>query len=281
MGIFCQEYTGAAEADRILIGLPYDGTTSNRPGTRFGPAAIREATLNVEDYSPELRRDISELNLHDAGDVELPFGDTAAALVRIQETYASLADHKARIIALGGEHLVTLPLIRVMHRIYGNKLFVVQFDAHADLRTEYLGVEFSHATVMHHVSTIAGPEHTAAVGIRSGSADEWRALQTRPNCFGRFAGRRIDEFPDFVRSLPADTIFYLTIDLDVFDPSLFPGTGTPEPGGLFWHEFMPLLTPFAGRDIAGIDIVELSPHYDHSGVSSAVAATVLRECLLL
>jgi agmatinase len=277
-GIFFRPQVPLQKADAAIIGLPWDGTVSNRPGARFGPEAIRSATLGIEDYSPYLKDDISRLKIHDAGDLELPLGDTAAALDMIHREYSSISCKKT--VALGGEHLVSWPLVQAMHERYGKDLFVIQFDAHADLREQYLGVKFSHATVMNLITGLLGRENSAMVGIRSGAAEEWKILRHHPHYFGEVAGKPLDTFPAFVGSLKGRKV-YLSIDLDIFDPGIMPGTGTPEPGGISFSGFIPLLQALENVDIVGADIVELAPVYDHSGISQALAGTVLRETLLL
>lgn len=278
-GIFYRPLVSLDEADIALLGLPFDGTVSNRAGTRFGPEAIRSSTLGIEDYSPYQDRDISLLNIHDAGDAELPFGDTLACLERISEEYSALAAFRP-VVALGGEHLVSWPLIRYMHERYGDDLFVIQFDAHADLREDYLGVRHSHATVMNLAAELIGHGNMAAVGIRSGTPDEWKMLRGNRNYFGGALGRPLGEFSSLAGSLNGRKV-YLTIDVDVFDPGIMSGTGTPEPGGISFPEFVRMVRELEGAEIVGADIVELAPDYDHSGVSSALAGTVLREILLL
>ena len=279
-GIFYSKYSPIEKAGHIILGIPWDGTVSGRPGTRFGPLSIRTATLGVEDYSPYQHRDISDLKIFDAGDIEIPVGDSTAVLTAIRNEYSRLINENAPLVTLGGEHLITLPLVQLIHEKYGDDLFVVQFDAHADLRTDYLGVEFSHATVMHHVSGLVGVDNTAAIGIRSGSRDEWERLRSHPNYFGGASGRAVDEIGALAKTL-AGRKLYITCDLDIFDPGIMPGTGTPEPGGIGFRDFIAILKNFNGCDIIGADLVELAPDYDSSGISSALAATVLREILLI
>jgi agmatinase len=278
-GIFYRPLESLREADLALLGLPWDGTVSNRAGARFGPEAIRSATLGIEDYSPYQDGDISRLKIHDAGDPELPFGDTQACLSMIYEEYAAIAKGK-KTVALGGEHLVSWPLIRFMYERYGRDLCVLQFDAHADLRDQYLGVRHSHATVMSLAAELIGHENMAAVGIRSGTPEEWGLLRNNPRYFGGAMGKPLAEFDSFARDL-GDRKVYLTLDVDVFDPGIMPGTGTPEPGGISFPEFIYLIKALRGVEIVGADVVELAPDYDHSGVSSALAGTALREILLL
>lgn len=282
-GIFYQPMSPAEHASVAVLGIPFDGTVSNRPGARFGPTAIREATLGIEDYSPYLDRDVSTVVLHDRGDLELPIGDTGKVLAAISREYRELSGQCDRVIALGGEHLVSLPLIETMHERYGDDLFLIQFDAHADLRREYLGVSRSHCSVMRHATDLIGRERVAVIGIRSGTGEEWTELRTHPNFFGPLGQKPLDAFPSFVRETLPGRKVYLTIDLDVFDPSFLPGTGTPEPGGISFRDAMAMLQALAAADIeiVGADLVELAPDYDHSGISAALAGTLLRELILL
>jgi agmatinase len=254
---------------------------SGRPGARFGPDALRSATLGVEDYSPYLDRDISEIKLFDSGDLEIPFGDTDKALGCIRTHSLKLLPYHGRLISLGGEHLVSWPVIEALYQQYGDKLFVIQFDAHADMRTEYLGVTLSHATIMNLITGLIGINNTAVIGIRSGTKEEWKFLRSHPHYFYGLSSRVLNSFAEFARAELSAKYVYITLDLDVFDPSIFPGTGTPEPGGISFRDFIDIITILDGFDIVGADIVELAPDYDHSGISSALAATVLRELLLI
>jgi agmatinase len=279
-GIFYQPMVRWEDADCVVIGLPWDGTVSGRPGSRFGPEAIRLATRNVEDYSPYLHRDISETKLHDIGDIELPFGSTNDTLTLIDSTCTPFITRKKKLVTLGGEHLGTWPIIKAMHQHYGDEIFVIQLDAHADLRSEYLGVHYSHATVMHLISELIGKENTAAVGIRSGTREEWKLLRSHPHFFGGLSSKSLSDFESFAHETLSSRRVYITLDCDVFDPGIFPGTGTPEPGGITFNDFIMIMKVLAEYDIIGADIVELAPDYDHSGISSALAATALRELIL-
>jgi len=269
------------ESDITVIGFPFDGTVTGRAGARFGPQGIRSATYGIEDYSPYQDRDISDIRLSDYGDIELPFGDTEACLRSIGEEYRTAMDAGGKCLALGGEHLITWPLIEAVHERYGDDLFVMQFDAHADLRDDYLGVKFSHATVMKWITERIGLVNSAAVGIRSGTRDEWNILRSHPNLFGGALGKSLDEIPGWITRTLKNRKVYITVDLDVFDPGIMPGTGTPEPGGISFRDFMEIVCALSDTEIVGADIVELSPDYDHSGVSQYLAGVVLRELLLL
>lgn len=261
--------------DIRIIGVPFDGTVSFRPGARFGPAAIRDASDGVETYSPYLDSDIEDLRYADAGDLELPMGSTKAVLSIIRETVDECLNDDVIPFLLGGEHLVTLPAIEVLAEKYP-ELVVVQLDAHADQRDDYLGVELSHACVMRRVSELIGDENIRQLGIRSGTRREYELMKG----FGTLTTFREDDLEALVEWI-GDRPVYLTVDLDVFDPASFPGTGTPEPGGIDWWTFQRFIKVMWDCDIVGLDAVELAPQLDSSGCSSVLAAKAVREMLLL
>ncbi|MDR3207072.1 MAG: agmatinase [Oscillospiraceae bacterium] len=263
------------EAAAVLFGAPFDGTTSFRPGARFGPHAIRSDAFGIETYSPYQNRDLTELRLHDVGDLELPFGNADAALSAIEvHTRKLLGDGKTPVL-LGGEHLVTLGALRAVHAAHPG-LHVVQFDAHADLRDDYLGEKLSHACVMRRAWELLGDGAVHQFGIRSGEQAEFAfaAAHTELHPFA------FDGLSDTVRAL-GDTPVYFTLDLDVLDPSAFPGTGTPEPGGVAFRELLQAVLALGPLNIVAFDLTELSPPYDPTGASTAAACKILRELLLL
>jgi len=273
-----RNWMGACEnfddADWVIVGLPFDGTTSNRPGARFGPEAIRPASWGLETYSPLQHADLSKVSYYDAGELEFPLGNRDAILeVIYRNTQDVLASNK-RWLGLGGEHLVTYPVIRAYVEKYPD-LAVLHFDAHADLRDDYLGEKLSHATVLRRVSDLIGPERLVQIGIRSGPQEEFAWMREN--------GTLLESQEDIARGLSRlkGRPVFLTIDLDVLDPSTMSGTGTPEPGGMSFNTFVSWLTQFSGLNYVGADVVELAPHYDPTGVSTAVAAKVVREVLLL
>lgn len=263
------------DADVVLFGAPFDGTTSFRPGTRFAPAAVRPDSYGLETYSPYLDRDLEDYKLSDIGDIDLPFGNTVRILEMIEETSAKLVEAGKKGLMVGGEHLVTLPAIKPYIAKYPD-LRVIHLDAHTDLREEYLGETLSHASVIRRVWDLIGDDRIYQFGIRSGMKSEftWAASHTKLHPFSTEA------LPSLLPELQNVPI-YLTIDLDVLDPSVFPGTGTPEPGGITMKELLVSLCSLKGLNIVGADVVELSPHYDASGVSTAVACKVIREVSLL
>lgn len=262
------------ESGIVVFGAPFDSTTSFRPGTRFASRTMRGESYGLETYSPYQDKDMEDLAIFDGGDLELCFGDTKKALEMI-ESYATrvLRDDKLPVM-IGGEHLVTLGAVRAVARKYPD-LHVVHFDAHADLRDDYLGATLSHATVLHRVWDLLGDNRIFQFGIRSGERSEflWGKDHVTTQKFN-FNG--LAEVVDKLKGKPV----YFTLDLDVLDPSVFPGTGTPEPGGVSFMELLNAIQTVSQLNIVGCDINELSPIYDQSGASTAVACKVLRELLL-
>lgn len=262
------------ESRIVIFGAPFDSTTSFRPGTRFASKVMRGESFGIETYSPYQDKDLEDINVYDGGDLELSFGNPEKALGRIEEYTRKVVDDGKIPCMIGGEHLVTLGTIRAVAKQYPD-LHVIQFDAHADLRDEYLGEQLSHASVIHRVWDILGDNRIFQFGIRSGdrSEFEWGRNHVFTNKFN-FNG-----LEDVVERLKGKPV-YLTIDLDVLDPSVFPGTGTPEAGGVSFMELLNGILAVSGLNIVGCDVNELSPIYDQSGVSTAVACKVLRELLL-
>lgn len=263
------------DAGVVLFGAPFDSTTSFRPGTRFGPSAIRSESFGIETYSPYQDKDMEDYSYMDSGDIELCIGDTQKVLAQIEDRVTEiLADGKLPFM-IGGEHLVTLGAFRAAAEKYP-EIEIVHFDAHADLRDDYLGVQLSHACVLHRCWDIVGDGKIHQFGIRSGERSEFA-----------FAKEHTDMHPFNLSDLEkvaesiGDKPVYFTLDLDVLDPSIFPGTGTPEAGGVMFEELRRAVTLVCSTlNVVACDVNELSPHYDHSGVSTAVACKVIREMLL-
>lgn len=262
-------------ADIVIFGAPFDSTTSYRPGTRFGSSAIRRESFGIETYSLKQDKDLTDYNIFDSGDIELCFGSPERALDDIEERTAEILRDGKLPFMLGGEHLVTLGAVRAVKKKYDD-LYIIQLDAHADLRDDYLGQKLSHACVMRRCHELVGDGHIFQFGIRSGNRDEFV-----------FAKEHTVMNPHSLDGMEklADTLawknVYLTIDMDVIDPSEFPGTGTPEAGGVSYNTLLDALFTLKGLNITGIDINELSPHYDPSGRSTALACKLLRELLLM
>lgn len=259
----------------VLFGAPFDSTTSFRPGARFGCAAMRQESVGLETYSPYQDRDLCDAGVFDGGDLDLVFGSAQKTLEQIRAcTEDILRDGKLPVM-MGGEHLVTLGAMEAVVKKYP-EVRVIHLDAHADLRDDYMGEKLSHATVMRRVWELVGDGHIYQLGIRSGEKTEFA-----------FAGEHTELHPFALRAAAqvaaevADSPVYLSIDLDVLDCGVFPGTGTPEAGGATFRELLEALLHFAPLHIVGCDVVELAPMLDSSGASTATACKVLRELLLL
>ncbi|MEL6821995.1 MAG: agmatinase [Calditrichota bacterium] len=263
------------DAEIVVVGAGYDGTSSYRAGSRFAPQAVRAETLySLESYSPYFKRDLIDLAVHDAGDIDMPFGDKSKALEMIGTTADEILEMNKQPFFIGGEHLITLPLVEAALQKYPN-LHLIQLDAHLDLMDSLFGNRLSHGTVMRRIMDLVGCERIFQVGVRSGSREEFE-----------LAGKETQFFPfntlEFNAKANAigDEPFYLTVDLDVFDSSLIPGTGTPEAGGIFFPEFMQFLQAIHSLNIVACDVVELAPRIDSTGASTAVASKVIREMLM-
>jgi agmatinase len=262
------------ESDIVLFGAPFDGTTSYRPGTRFASAAIRSESYGIETYSPYLDKDLTECHIFDAGDLELCFGNTERVLEDIEKMSDQiLADGKIPLM-IGGEHLVTLGSFRATLKKYPD-IHMIHFDAHTDLREDYLGEKLSHASVIRRCWDLIGDGRIYQFGIRSGDREEFMWAKEHVT-LQNFNFDHLDKAINALKGKPV----YLTIDLDVLDPSFFPGTGTPEAGGVTFMELLKALQQVFQLNIVALDMNELSPIYDQSGASTALACKLLREILL-
>ncbi|SFJ72344.1 agmatinase [Paenibacillus sp. UNC496MF] len=261
----------------VIYGMPMDFTVSFRPGSRFGPPRIREVSIGLEEYSPYLDRSLEDIAYFDAGDLLLPFGNAARSLDIIGEFVDGvLADGKMPV-GLGGEHLCSWPIFQSVYKKYPD-LAIIHFDAHADLREQYEGEPLSHSTPLRKAANLIGGKNVYQFGIRSGSREEWQ-----------FARENINFYPFEVleplkKVLPelAGRPVYLTIDIDVLDPSAAPGTGTAEAGGITSKELIDAVHAIAraGLNVVGCDLVEVAPAYDPTEQTQIVAAKVIREMLL-
>lgn len=265
------------DAKIVIFGAPFDSTTSYRPGARFGSAAIRHESYGLETYSPYLDRDIEDINVFDSGDIELPLGSAEMTLDAISERTAEILSDGKIPLMLGGEHLVTLGAFREIQKKYPD-VHIIHFDAHADLRDDYLGVKLSHACVIRRCHDIIGDGKIHQFGIRSGDRTEWNFAREGHTDFHPFS---LEDVECVVKSIGTDIPVYFTLDLDVLDPSVFPGTGTPEAEGVTFNDLRKALTFVCSRlNVVGCDVTELAPMLDNSGMSTAVACKVVRELLL-
>tara|TARA_Y100001968_G_scaffold184258_1_gene168811 strand:- start:707 stop:1609 length:903 start_codon:yes stop_codon:yes gene_type:complete len=262
-----------------IFGVPYDGTTSFRPGSRFGPSAIREVSNGLEAYCPQLNLDLGQIKYADLGSLEIPFGAPEPVLKLVKKSTKQIFTEGMKPLMLGGEHSITSGAIEGALEEYQD-LIIVQLDAHADLRREWLGSKYNHACAMTRCLELLANKQLFQVGIRSGTLEEFEDMKQRNQPIHHKSGESAKYLYQALNPFLGMPI-YLTIDLDWFDPSLVPGTGTPEPGGFFWNDFAAIIDVLKEHHIIAGDIVELAPQLDPLGVSSIVAAKVTRSILLL
>jgi agmatinase len=256
-----------------LFGVPYDGTTSFRPGTRFGPAAIREVSGGLESYCPQLDRDLEDVAFADLGAVAIPFGAPEPVVTAVRAATRQVLELGLKPLMLGGEHSISSGAVAAVAERHPD-LVLLQLDAHADLREEYLGTRHSHACAMRRCLEVLPSRTLRQVAIRSGTREEFGEMRSSDQLVS------IDAMADALRPLRGRPL-YLTVDLDWFDPAVLPGTGTPEPGGFHWPHFAALVEELREHRLVAADVVELAPQLDPSGVSSVLAAKVVRSLLLL
>ncbi|CAM4468736.1 agmatinase [Paenibacillus tarimensis] len=266
------------EASRAVIyGMPMDYTVSFRPGSRFGPARVREVSIGLEEYSPYLDKSLEDITYFDSGDLLLPFGNAARSLDIIGEYVRGVLNDGKMPVGLGGEHLVSWPVIREVYAKYPD-LAIIHFDAHADLRESYEGEPLSHSTPLRKAAELMGGKNIYQFGIRSGSREEWAYARENINFYP------YEVLEPLKKVLPelAGRPVYLTIDIDVLDPSCAPGTGTTEAGGITSKELLEAVHAIARSEVnvVGCDLVEVAPIYDHSEMTQIVASKVVREMLL-
>jgi len=263
------------DAELVIFGAPFDSTTSYRPGTRFGPSAIRHESFGLETYSPYQDKDLEDHAIMDSGDLELCFGSSEQALKDIQGRAEQILQDGKIPLLLGGEHLVTLGSVRAAVQKYPD-LHIIHFDAHTDLREDYLGAKLSHACVIRRCHDILGDGRIHQFGIRSGERTEWKFARAGHTDLHPF---NLNGLEETIKALQ-DTPIYFTIDLDVLDPSCFPGTGTPEAGGVDFMQLLEAIRTVCSGNVVAADVNELCPILDQTGASTAIAGKVVRELML-
>lgn len=268
----CDSYN---DADTVIVGAPMDFTVSYRPGSRFASQAIRNVSYVLEEYSIYLDRDLAEYRFYDWGDINLPLGNVPASLDRIYEAADRLFKDNKFPVVIGGEHLISFPVVKAAYKKYPG-LAVLHFDAHADLRREYMGEAYSHASVMRRVSEVIGGKNIYQFGIRSGTKDEFEFARENTNMY---ADEVLEPLERVVSGLTGRPV-YISVDIDVVDPAYAPGTGTPEPGGISSREMIKALHVMRGLTVVGMDIVEIAPALDNSERTSVLGAKIIREAIL-
>jgi agmatinase len=265
------------ESNVVLFSAPLDNTTSYRPGTRFAGNAVRVESIGIEWYSPYKEMDLKDYHTVDIGDLELPMGLVEESLDIIYDVSRKIVFDNKKPMMIGGEHLVTFPVVKALMEKYPS-LHIIHLDAHTDLRDEFLGRKLSHATVIRRCYDILGDGRIYQFGIRSGDKHEFDFAKSGHTYMQKFNFEGLDDVIEKIKDKPV----YITIDLDVLDPAVFPGTGTPEPGGMTFKDLLNAMKSFEKlNNVVGADLVELAPMLDSSNVSTVVAAKALREMILL
>ena len=278
-GIFMGANRTISDCKIALFGVPYDGTTSFRPGSRFGPSAIRAVSSSLETYCPQLNLDLADVNYADLGSLEIPFGAPEPVIKLVNETTHRIKKKGVKPLLIGGEHSISSGSVEAMSKFYED-LVLVQLDAHADLRQEWLGSKYNHACAMSRCLENLPSKNLFQLGIRSGTKEEFQELQSSNRLILHKTGQPANNLRKALTPFIGRPI-YLSIDLDWFDPSVLPGTGAPEPGGYFWNDFAAIVDVLKEHQLIGADIVELAPDLDPLGISSILAAKVTRSILLL
>ena len=277
--IFMGAQRGIDQSRVSLLGVPYDGTCCFRPGARFGPSAIREDSYGIETYCPQLNLDLEDIKFADLGSLDVPLGDAELTLDYISDATNILLKNNLKPLIIGGEHSITSGIIKSIITKYPD-LIMLQLDAHADLRDEWLGSKFSHACTMKRCLEILPSKKIFQIGIRSGTKSEFLEMNKSKRLIQHTLGENAKSLEEALKSFKGRPI-YLTFDLDWFDPSVMPGTGTPEPGGYFWKDFAAIINVIKSHNLIGADVVELSPKLDNTGISSILAAKVIRSLIML
>lgn len=265
------------DASIILVGVPMDFTCSFRPGTRFGPQKIREVSIGIEEYSVYMDKTLTDYKYFDSGDLDLPFGNVEHSLQIIGDAAEEIIKDGKFPLFIGGEHLISVPVIKKVHDKYGDELIVLHFDAHADLREGYMGCENSHASAVRRLTDFMPGKNIYQFGIRSGTKEEFEYAKNNTNMY-KFDV--IEPLKQVIKTLSGKPV-HITLDIDVVDPAYANGTGTPEPGGITSKELLEAVNLLKDLNIVGFDIVEVSPHYDISDRTALLAAKVIRDIILI
>jgi agmatinase len=276
--VFIKSHPSFEESKAVLYGMPMDWTVSYRPGSRFGPTRIREVSIGLEEYSAYLDRELEDVKYFDAGDIPLPFGNPQKSLDLIEEFVTKLLDAGKFPLGMGGEHLVSWPVMKAVYKKYPD-LAIIHMDAHTDLREQYEGEPLSHSTPIRKIAELIGPKNVYSFGIRSGMKEEFE--------WAKSVGMHISKFDvhqplkEILPNLVGRPV-YVTIDIDVLDPAHAPGTGTVDCGGITSRELLASIHEIArsGVNVVGGDLVEVAPIYDPSEQTANTASKLIREMIL-
>ncbi|MFY4775293.1 agmatinase [Metabacillus sp. RGM 3146] len=276
--VFIKSHPSFMEAEAVLYGMPMDWTVSYRPGSRFGPTRIREASIGLEEYSPYLDRELEEVKYFDAGDIPLPFGNAQRSLDMIENYVDKLLAQDKFPLGMGGEHLVAWPVMKAVYKKYPD-LAIIHMDAHTDLREQYEGESLSHSTPIRKIANLIGPQNVYSFGIRSGMKEEFEWAKKEGMHISKF--EVLEPLKEILPGLSGRPV-YVTIDIDVLDPAHAPGTGTVDAGGITSKELLASIHEIARSNVrvVGADIVEVAPIYDPSEQTANTASKLLREMIL-
>lgn len=276
--VFIKSHPHFEESVAVLYGMPMDWTVSYRPGSRFGPSRIREVSIGLEEYSVYLDRELEEVKYYDTGDIPLPFGNAQRSLDMIEEFVDRVLAEGKFPLGLGGEHLVSWPVIQSMYKKYPD-LAIIHMDAHTDLREQYEGEPLSHSTPIRKAADLIGPENVYSFGIRSGMKEEFEWAKQVGMHISKF--EVLEPLKEILPKLAGRPV-YVTIDIDVLDPAHAPGTGTVDCGGITSKELLASIHAIAKSEVnvVGADLVEVAPIYDHSDQTANTASKLIREMIL-
>lgn len=276
--VFIKSHPDFEESEAVLYGMPMDWTVSFRPGSRFGPTRIREVSIGLEEYSPYLDRELEEVKFYDAGDIPLPFGNPQRSIDMIEEFVDGVLDAGKFPLGMGGEHLVTWPVIKAMFKKYPD-MAIIHMDAHTDLREDYEGEPLSHASIIRKSAELIGPKNVYSFGIRSGLKEEFQWAKENGMHISKF--EVLEPLKEVLPQLAGRPV-YVTIDIDVLDPAHAPGTGTVDCGGITSKELLASIHEIARSEVnvVGCDLVEVAPIYDPSEQTANTASKLIREMIL-
>jgi agmatinase len=276
--VFIKSHPNFEESQVVLYGMPMDWTVSYRPGSRFGPARIREVSIGLEEYSAYLDRELEDVKYYDAGDIPLPFGNPQKSIDIIEDFVDQVLAAGKFPLGMGGEHLVSWPVMKAMYKKYPD-LAIIHFDAHTDLREEYEGEPLSHSTPIRKIAEHIGPSNVYSFGIRSGMKEEFEWAKQNGMHISKF--EVLEPLKQILPTLAGRPV-YVTIDIDVLDPAHAPGTGTVDCGGITSKELLASIHAIARSEVnvVGGDLVEVAPIYDPSEQTANTASKLIREMLL-
>ncbi len=275
-----------SDVDVAIVGVPFDTGVSYRPGARFGPNHVRESSRLLRPYNPAANvSPFATQQVVDAGDIAANPFDIEEAISSIHKSYDQLSERAKKIVTIGGDHTITLPILRSLKAKHG-AISVVHFDAHLDTGDSYFGADYTHGTTFRRASEegLLDPEGCMHIGIRgplyaAKDLTDDKALGFQIFTSVEFQDLGVNAAIEKMKARVGKRPVYISIDIDVLDPAHAPGTGTPEAGGLTSRELLSVLRATAGMNVIGADIVEVAPAYDHAQITGIAASHVMYELI--